>query len=70
MPPKHKDEAPQFSESDRAALDHARADMEEHQHRAWLWGSIGRIVKWLLACIAFVVVVWDFVLRLMKSLGP
>jgi hypothetical protein len=69
VPPKQEKDGG-LSDSDRAALDHARADMEEDKHRAWLWAAIGRVVKWLLAVIAFIVVVWDFVLRVLKSLGP
>ena len=70
MPPKNnKAEEPQFSESDRAALDHARAELDEHRHRAWLWSSLGRISKWTLAVIAGVTVVADTVWRLVKAGG-
>jgi hypothetical protein len=59
---------PEFTESDRAALEHAREELEEHQHRAWLWASLGRVAKWSLAVIAGVTVVTDAVIRLWKSL--
>ena len=58
----------QFSESDRAALDHAREQLQEHQHRAWLWASAGRIAKWVLAVIAGVTVVSDALIRIWKSI--
>jgi len=57
-----------FSESDRAALEHAREELQEHQHRAWLWASLGRVAKWALAVIAGMTVVTDAVVRLWKSL--
>ncbi len=64
-----KAEEPHFSESDRAALEHAREDLQEAQHRAWLWQSVGRFSKWTLAVIAGVTVVADALLRLFKSWG-
>ena len=70
MPPKKdKAEEPQFSESDRAALEHAREELQEAQHKAWLWQSLGRISKWTLAVIAGVTVVADALLRLFKAWG-
>lgn len=71
MPPvkKNKAEEPEISESDRAALEHARSDLEEHRHRAWLWGTLGRIAKWGLAVIAGVTVVADAALRIIKAMG-
>ena len=71
MPPKNnKPEEAQFSESDRAALDHARQELEEERHRAWLWQSLGRVSKWALAAIAGVTVVVDAIVRLIKAWGP
>jgi hypothetical protein len=70
VPPKNnKAEEPEFSESDRAALDHAREELEESRHRAWLWASLGRISKWTLAVIAGVTVVADTVIRILKAWG-
>jgi hypothetical protein len=61
---------PGLSDSDRAALDHARAEIEEEKHRAWLFAWIKRIAGWITATIAFLVVIWDFGVKLIKSLGP
>jgi hypothetical protein len=57
-----------FTESDRAALQHAREELQEHEHRAWLWASMGRIAKWTLAVIAGVTVLTDAAIRLWKSI--
>ena len=71
VPPKNnKAEEPEFSESDRAALEHARGELQEAQHRAWLWQSIGRFSKWTLAVIAGVTVVVDSAIRIFKAWGP
>ena len=67
MAPAKKPE-PEFSESDRAALEHARQELQEHEHRAWLWASMGRIAKWALAVIAGVTVITDAAVRLWKAL--
>jgi hypothetical protein len=56
-----------FSESDRAALEHARQELQEHQHRAGVWSSLGRVSKWVLAAIAGVTVIADAVVRVWKS---
>ena len=58
-----------WTDSDRAALEHAREKLQEQQHRAWLWASLGRIAKWTLAVIAGTTVVADAVLRLIKAWG-
>ena len=63
-----KKQEPEFTESDRAALEHARQELQEHAHRAWLWASLGRIAKWTLAVIAGVTVVTDALVRLWKAL--
>ena len=72
MPPRKNDkpEEAEFSERDRQALDHARDELEEHEHRQWLWALLGRGAKWLLALIAGITVVADAVLRLIKAWGP
>lgn len=69
MPPakKNKAEEPDFSESDRAALEHAREELQEAKHREWLWASLGRFSKWVLAVIAGVTVVADAVIRLIRA---
>ena len=36
----------QISDTDRAALDHAREVLTAHQHRVWLWGIIKGGAKW------------------------
>lgn len=69
MPPKNKPGEPEFSESDRAALQHAREELQESQHRAWLWQSLGRVSKWTLAVIAGITVVADALIRLIKAWG-
>lgn len=69
VPPKNnKAEEPEFSESDRAAIDHAREELEEQKHREWLWSMLGRIVKWTLAAIAAITVVSDAIIRIVKAL--
>lgn len=60
-------EPPKWTDSDRAALDHAREELKEHEHRAWLWASLGRATKWLLATVAGTTVVADAVWRLVKA---
>lgn len=69
MPPakKNKAEEPDFSESDRAALEHAREELQEAKHREWLWAWLGRVSKWVLAVIAGVTVVADAVIRLIRA---
>ena len=61
---------PGLSDSDRAALDHARDELEEEKHRAWLFANIKRVAGWITAAIAFLVVVWDFGVKVIKSLPP
>ena len=68
-PPKNNKAEDPFSESDRAALEHAREDLKEYEHRTWLWQSLGRIAKWTLAVIAGITVVTDAALRLLKTMG-
>lgn len=63
-PPKKQD----FTDSDRAALDHARKELDLHQHRVWLFAMLGRVAKWTLAAIAGVTVVADAAQRLWKAL--
>jgi hypothetical protein len=36
----------QLSESDRAALDHAKELHTQKQHRAWLWALVKGASKW------------------------
>ena len=71
MPPvkKNKAEEPEFSDSDKAALQHAREELQESQHRAWLWASLGRVSKWTLAVVAGVTVLADAIIRLIKAWG-
>jgi hypothetical protein len=57
-----------WTDSDRAALDHARAELKEQEHRTWLWASLGRITKWALAAVAGTTVVADAVLRIVNVL--
>jgi hypothetical protein len=62
---------PAWTDSDREALDHARAELKEQEHRAWLWASLGRIAKWALAVVAGTTVVADAVLRIVNVFkGP
>jgi hypothetical protein len=58
---------PDWTDSDRAALEHAREELREHNHRQWLWASLGRIAKWALAAVAGTTVVADAVLRLLSA---
>lgn len=54
--------------SDKAALEHARAELREKLHREWLWGMFGRVSKWALAVIAGVTVVADAAIRVWRAL--
>ena len=36
----------QLSESDRAALDYAKALRDEKQHWTWLWKKFGWVLRW------------------------
>lgn len=66
-----KKQASGFTDSDLAALEFARKELQEQQHRAWLWASLGRIAKWGLAVIGGVTVVSDAAVRLWKAFhGP
>ena len=62
------DKKDEFTESDRAALEHARERWKEHEHRTWLSSIVGKIIKWVLATIAAVTVIADAAQRLWKSL--
>ncbi len=62
-----KEKPPDWTDSDRAALEHAREELREHEHRQWLWSSLTRIAKWALAVVAGTTVVADAVLRLLMA---
>ena len=47
QPEKACESESQFSDSDRAALDYARARHEEQKHRAWLWALVKGVSKWV-----------------------
>lgn len=62
------DEPSGFDESDRAALEHAKAELAQAKHRAWLWGLIKRGTIWTVGLIGGATLAIDGLVKLWKYL--
>lgn len=54
------------TESDRAALDYAKAEMEERDHRKWLWSLFKRGSAWILGIVGFFSVTIEAMVKLWR----
>lgn len=59
----------ELSETDRIALDYAKAQHEESERRKWLVGKVGKAAKWIAAVVGFGTVVADAAKRLWEAVG-
>jgi hypothetical protein len=57
----------QLSDSESAALEYAKQSYDQAQHRKWLWGIVGKGVKWIAAVIGFFMLVADAARSLWKA---
>lgn len=58
----------EFDESDRAALEHAKAELAEAKHRAWLWAIVKRGAIWTTGLVGGVTLAADGIAKLVKFL--
>lgn len=54
------------TESDRAALDYAKSELEESNHRRWLWSLFKRGSAWVLGIVGFFSVVTEGAVKLWR----
>jgi hypothetical protein len=59
----------QLSDTDRAALEYAKTQREEAEHRKWALTTVGKLAKWIAAAVGFGTLVADAGKRLWDAIG-